>query len=89
MSNKTKKDNNKNFNQLYTQIGVLLMSAATIFSGLDMTHQKTIVLPSKPVLAFQGQNNDVNAIRRERDETVPHYISYSETQRTPSRSSRH
>lgn len=68
------------------------MAVATAVSGLDIhNHSKAqAVLLNRPVTVFQEENNnDQNSVRRERDETAPHYISYSETQRTPSRSSRH
>jgi hypothetical protein len=36
------------------------------------------------------QNQDqASQLRRERDETIQHYISYSVSQRTPSRSGKH
>jgi hypothetical protein len=77
---------------LPTHMGIILMTALTAFSSLDLSvnHIRSqVALPNRPVLALQLENNEINSIRRERDETAPHYISYSETQRTPSRSAKH
>jgi len=83
--------------KLYTtaqQAGLLLMSAAVTFGMLELPDRpdSRVVLPSQPAFAWANQNQDPNngnTLRRESEETAPHYISYSESQRTPSRSGRH
>jgi hypothetical protein len=71
--------------------GLVAMSAAMTLSLLELQDDtKKVVMPTQPVPIWSeaGQNNDNNPIRREREETAPHFISYSEVQRTPSRSGR-
>ncbi len=74
------------------RLGLAAMSAALVLSVLELPDDaKRVILPSQPapVWANSGDNsNDNNPIRREREETAPHFISYSEIQRTPSRSGR-
>lgn len=72
--------------------GLLAMSAALTLSVLELPDEaKRIILPSQPAPVWVDageRGNDGSAIRREREETVPHFISYSEVQRTPTRSGR-
>ncbi|HUY85416.1 MAG TPA: hypothetical protein VMU97_02780 [Candidatus Dormibacteraeota bacterium] len=74
------------------QSGFLLMAAAATLGMLELPEHPNskIVLTSQPVFAFASHNvedqGQANQMRRERDETVPHYMSYSVAQRTPSRS---
>lgn len=71
------------------RIGLVVMGAAMAFSVLDLADEaKRIVLPTQPVLVGAENNSNDNQLRREREETAPHFISYSEVQRTPSRSGR-
>lgn len=70
------------------QAGLILMTAAVTLGMLELpdhTNAK-IVLPSQPAFAFAGDNEENNPVRREREESAPHFISYSEVQRTASRS---
>lgn len=70
------------------QAGLILMTAAVTLGMLEMpdhTNSK-IVLPNQPAFAFAGDNQENNPVRREREESAPHFISYSEVQRTASRS---
>jgi hypothetical protein len=73
------------------RLGLVAMSAALMLSVLELPDDaKRIILPAQPAPAWanideQGGNNP---IRREREETAPHFISYSEIQRTPTRSGR-
>lgn len=90
---KTKKS--KNYSEALTEaaqrLGLAAMSAALVLSVLELPDDaKRVILPSQPVPAWAnaGENNDNNPIRREREETAPHFISYSEIQRTPTRSGR-
>lgn len=74
------------------RLGLVAMGAAMALSLLEAPNDlKRVILPSQPapVWANAGENggND-NPIRREREETAPHFISYSEIQRTPTRSGR-
>ena len=71
------------------QAGVLIMTAAATVGMMEVpTHPNAkIVVPNQPAFAFANEEDDLNnPIRREQEETMPHYISYSVTQRTPSRS---
>jgi len=95
MSTKTKniRNNTEKLADVTQQLGLLLMTAAFTLGMIEMPehgNQKAIV-PSQPTFAFaQNQNeggapNGDNAMRREREEAGPHYVSYSVNQRTPSR----
>jgi len=68
------------------------MTSAALVSSVDITHharRQNVILPSKPSLASASDNNDQNPLRREREETAPHFISYSEIQRTPGRAGKY
>jgi hypothetical protein len=74
--------------------GLLMMTAAVTVGMLELPeHSKRVVIPSRPVFEFaetsHEANPDNNPLRREREETGPHYVSYSVAQRTPSRSGKH
>lgn len=94
MSTKTKKKTNTlpidQLSEIAQQAGVVLMTAAVTLGMLELPEHgnSRIVLPNQPVLATAGENEGSrdNAIRREREETAPHFVSYSEVQRTASRS---
>lgn len=72
------------------QAGLLLMTAAVTIGMVELpehTNSK-IVVPNQPAFAFANNGGDTNLnnpLRREREESGPHYISYSINQRTPSR----
>lgn len=72
------------------RVGFFIMAATMTLSMLDSPNEaKRIVLPNQPALGWIGQSeNGSNQIRREREETAPHFISYSVVQRTPARSGR-
>lgn len=74
------------------RLGLVVMSAALTLSVLELPDEaKRVILPTQPAPVWAdagGQGGDNNPIRREREETAPHYISYSEVQRTPTRSGR-
>ena len=66
------------------------MAGIATIGMLDLpnTPEKRIVLPNRPSFAFAENNIESesnNPIRREREETAPHYISYNVTQRTVAR----
>jgi len=86
---KTTTDTVAEFSQ---QLGMLLMTAAATVGMLELPdHPGTkIALPNQPIFARVTENEENNnPLRREREEAAPHYISYSVTQRTPSRSGKH
>ena len=90
MLTKTKytKRSTTQLSDLAEQAGILLMSAALTFGMLEMPSDRTkVVIPNQPSFAFAGNSYEEfnNPVSRERDETAPHFISYSEVQRTPSR----
>jgi hypothetical protein len=73
------------------QAGLLLMSAAVTLGMLEPSDHlgRQVVLPNQPAFALARINDDLNnPLRRESEETAPHYVSYSEGQRTPARSGR-
>lgn len=91
--NKNKLSNFEIARNVASHIGIFLMSAAATFGMLEMPDhgRAQIVVPSRAIFAFAGESNtpepaNANSIRRERDDVETHYVSYSETQRTPSRS---
>ena len=98
MSNKTKNNQNAadKLTEAAKQGGIILMAAAATLGMLELPEHPTsraIVVPNQPAFAMatngvQDQSQS-NQLRRERDETVQHYISYSVSQRTPSRSGKH
>jgi hypothetical protein len=77
--------------KIAASLGLVLMSAAALTGIFEFQdhHRNRVVLPMRPVFAFAGQSiPGNNPLRREREEAGPHYISYSVTQRTPSRTGR-
>lgn len=81
----------QNFENAAAAAGLMAMTAAVTISTFDIGHktENRIVLPNQPALVtVDNHGSDNNPIRREREETAPHHISYNETQRTPSRSGR-
>lgn len=95
MSIKTKKSNQQveKLSHIAQQAGLMLMTAAATLGMLEAPDKvnSKIVVPNQPSFAFAENNIEDsmnNPIRREREETGPHYISYSVSQRTPSRSGR-
>lgn len=73
------------------QSGFLLMAAAATLGMLELPDHpnRQVIASSQPVFAAVRNPDDqgsANQMRRERDETVPHYMSYSVAERTPSRS---
>jgi hypothetical protein len=88
--NKNTVSSTEKMRNLSAQLGIILMSAAATIGMLEMPdHSKAqILVPARAVFAYANENSNdpANSIRRERDEEAPHYLSYSETQRTPSRS---
>jgi hypothetical protein len=77
---------------LAQQAGVLLMAGAITVGMIEMPDHPNnkVILPNQPAMAVVGGNNggDNNPVQREREETAPHFISYSVVQRTASRAGR-
>jgi hypothetical protein len=77
--------------EVATKSGIVLMAAAATIGMLELPEHpdKRVVVPHQPAFAFATENSDNNrpdnTLRREREETGPHYISYSVAQRTPGR----
>lgn len=72
------------------KVGVIALSVALTLSVLELPDEaKRAILPAQvaPAWANAGEDHN-NPVRREREETAPHSISYSEVQRTPARSGR-
>jgi hypothetical protein len=93
----TKTKNNKIINNLSQTIkatGVVMMAAAVTLGLVELPQEeekRRAVVPARAVFAFAGEtNNDQggSTLRREREESGPHYISYGVTQRSPSRTGR-
>ena len=71
------------------QCGILLMTLAVTLGMMELPNHTNnrVIVPNQANLAFamdNGENN--NPVRREREESAPHFISYSAIQRTPARS---
>lgn len=70
------------------QLGFVLMAAATLVGVVEMPeHGNRMNMLVQPTFTFaSGHSGSGSTLRREREETAPHYISYEITQRTPARS---
>lgn len=76
--------------------GVLMMTAAATIGMIEIpNHPNKVAITNQPVLeaaqpGHVGENfmNELGQIRREREETHPHAISFSVAQRTPGRTGR-
>lgn len=89
---KIPKINTEMLTEAAQRIGLAAMSAALVLSVVELPDDaKRVILPNRPSPVWAnagGENSENNPIRREREETAPHFISYSVVQRTPSRSGR-
>ncbi|HVV25876.1 MAG TPA: hypothetical protein VHC21_02495 [Candidatus Saccharimonadales bacterium] len=92
MSNKNKHNPTLDkINEVAAQAGLVLMTAAVTLGMLELPDHANskVVMPSQPSFVLANENEEANnPIRREREDTEPHFISYSEVQRTASRSGR-
>ena len=70
------------------QLGIVLMAAATLMGVVEIPeHANRVKMQAQPAFAFAAEHaENGSTLRREREETGPHYISYDLTQRTPARS---
>jgi hypothetical protein len=91
MSIKTKntKTTTDKLNEAAMQGGIVLMAAAATLGMLELPDQQNskVIVPNQPAfaMAVQGGDDPNNTLRREREETTPHFISYSVVQRTAGR----
>ncbi len=94
MSIKNKKTNTtaENLNTVAMQAGLLLMTAAATLGMVELPeHPNKVIVSSQPIFAMSSNSSDSdhpNPLRREREETAVHYVSYSVAQRTPGRTGR-
>ncbi|MHB1865082.1 MAG: hypothetical protein ACYCPS_02875 [Candidatus Saccharimonadales bacterium] len=75
-----------------TSLGLIIMSAATVVGMLELPDHTAnrYLLPVQPVrVRLNSQNLNVNPINREREDNTPSYVSYNESQRTPTRSGKY
>ncbi len=90
MSTQTKTPSQKTeqLSKVASNLGISLMALATTLGIFEVSdHLKTTVTtPNRPVFAYAENNEAINSVKRSSEEVAPHYISYSESQRTPSRS---
>jgi hypothetical protein len=70
------------------QLGIVLMAAATLLGVVEIPeHNNRLNMITQPTYTFAAEHfNNGSTLRREREESAPHYISYETTQRTPARS---
>lgn len=92
MTATTKQPNSDKLSDIAKSTGLAVMAVAATLGMLEVPEHPNnkIALNMQPTFAFateQGGSDtaNTNVMRRERDESVPHYISYSAIQRTPSR----
>ncbi|MDL2342270.1 MAG: hypothetical protein QFB87_04305 [Patescibacteria group bacterium] len=83
------KINNKNITSAARQLGMILMTVATVAGLVEMPERPQKAALLTPAYVLAGDTKDANPVRREREEAGPHYISYSATQRTPGRTGRY
>lgn len=75
------------------QFGMVLMTAAATVGILEFADRPSsrVIVPSYSAFAYASNlvSQNENPLRREKEESAPHYISYSVAQRTPGRSGRY
>ena len=73
-------------------LGLLMMGTAAVVGMIDFPDKprSRFNFISQPTFAFAAQpvNSSGSTLRREREESAPHYISYNVAQRTPGRTGR-
>ena len=92
MATKTKTKNTlDSITEVTQQAGLVLMAAAVTLGMIEVPeHSGKIIVPNQPAMALAGQQEggSDNALRREKEETHPHHVSYGVSQRTPGRTGR-
>ena len=79
-------------NRKISDIGIAVMTLATVVGMLELPGHtpNRFVLPAQTATVTANNLNEVNnPIRREKEEAVSQYVSYSESQRTPGRSGKY
>ena len=75
-----------------TEAGLTIMALATIIGLVDIPDHtvKVAYITPQPIKYgnVNGVNQETNPMRREKEENSTEYLSYSEAERTPSRSKR-
>ena len=71
-------------------LGLALMTVAVLSGMVEVPEndRARAVLPMKAELAPAPAESAESTLRREKEESGPHYVSYSVAQRTPARSAR-
>lgn len=87
---KTDKNIQKNIMKYYGEIGLTIMALATMIGVIDIPEHTSrpaaaFIQPSK-YSTFNQYSDNTNPLRREKEENATEYVSYSEAERTPSRS---
>jgi hypothetical protein len=93
IKNKNPKSTADQLNTAAMQAGLLLMTVATTLGMVELPDRTNrIIVPNQPAFAMVTSSHfgepPTTPIRSEREETAPHYITYSTVQRTPSRTGR-
>jgi hypothetical protein len=92
--NKNKKPNILNadrLNEAAMNAGLLLMTAAATLGVMEVPERPSThaIIPGQPAIVLATERaGEENNLRRVREDTAPHYVSYSAFQRTPARSGR-
>jgi len=70
------------------KLGIVMMATATLLGLVEIPeHGNRVNMLAQPSFAYASQHSENGStLRREREESAPHYISYENTQRTPARS---
>ena len=74
------------------ELGLGLMTLATVVGMLELpSHTIGRAVLSSPTTSLNSNNSNQlnNPLRREKEENTIEYVSYSESQRTPSRSGKY
>jgi len=82
----------ENLARLAEQAGILLMTAAAVTGMLELPDHPNnkIIVPGQPSFTLASENDELNnPIRREKEESEPHFAGYSITRRTPSKATSH
>lgn len=89
LKTKTIENTSNTLSHLANQVGIAAMTLAAVVGMVELPgHMNSrVILPSQyKFVAETGESELNNPLRREKEDTEQHYISYSEAQRTPSRS---
>lgn len=78
-----------NINQSMKHMGMIMMTLAATVGMVELPeqHAKAVTAPQAIVFATETPDSS-HTQRREREESGPHYVSYSAAMRTPGRTGR-